>query len=318
VQMMYKAVQITDDPSCLPRSMAYHVQFDTGAFHKYKVSSLHKLTREGDAQHVPLTPHTIAYGDRVLHPTHGPGMVLKVPDLVDEETATALSEPTHFLLYLNVDTFVGEEGKQLANEVRAAMEGELPIIMPHEIDPARRGCQFERFFSTTPPDLIRNGLYKKLALPCFPGEQDRRGSMATIAKVGLNFSESKKEALRRQSSAGQLDRSKSKSRGTFPLGSFGETSIIRAPSFQFQFRKPTIACSRSAGEGVTAGAGTATGGDDAADVKSKPWVMGWLGSMSTMAKIPRRGQMVKMVTATPVRGETTATPIQEAVTWSSC
>ena len=43
-----------------------------------------------------------------------------------------------------------------------------------------------------------------------------------------------------------------------------------------------------------------------ADSISKRWVTGWLGSMRPMAKLPRRGQMVQMVTATAVRGKTTA------------
>lgn len=77
------------------------------------------------------------------------------------------------------------------NQVRAAREGHLEIVMAHETDPEKGGCQFERFFSTTPPDLIRNGLYKALAIACFAGELDRQGSLATIAKLGLGFCDTK-------------------------------------------------------------------------------------------------------------------------------
>ena len=52
--------------------------------------------------------------------------------------------PTHFVLYLNHDTFVGEDGVQLAKEVRCAMASKLPIVMAHENDIHRRGCEFER------------------------------------------------------------------------------------------------------------------------------------------------------------------------------
>ena len=97
-------------------------------------------------------------------------------------------EPTHFLLYLNENTFVGDDGAQLADEVRAALAAGLPVIMSHENDPAKGGCVFDRFFTTTPQDLIATGLYKKLALPLFgPGVADRQGSMAFFAKMGLGF-----------------------------------------------------------------------------------------------------------------------------------
>ena len=309
VQMMYKVVQITDDPSCLPRSMAVPelVEEEMATAHSAPTHFLlcKALTLEprwGLSTHgATVSNHCNRQSGRYSVQSMHSSFVCPMGADGTFRSLTILYDPC--ATDLNVDTFVGEEGKRLANEVRAAMEGELPIIMPHEIDPARGGCPFERFFSTTPADLIRNGLYKKLALPCFPGEQDRKGSMAIIAKAGLNFCKSKKGALCSQSSARRPDWSESKSRITFSLGSVLETSIvIRAPSFQL--RKPG-----SAGQGAAAGVGTATGGDDVADSISKRWVTGWLGSMRPMAKLPRRGQMVQMVTATAVRGKPTAAPI---------
>ena len=52
--------------------------------------------------------------------------------------------PTHFLLYLNFQTFVGEGGARLAKEVRAAKKADLPFVLAHENDPDKGGCQFER------------------------------------------------------------------------------------------------------------------------------------------------------------------------------
>eukprot|EP00966_Prymnesium_polylepis_P236044 5458975-Prymnesium_polylepis.1 len=63
-------------------------------------------------------------------------------------------QPTHFLLYLNRETFVGNAGLLLAAEVRAARTTGLPIALAHENDLARKGCEFGRFFTTTPSDLI--------------------------------------------------------------------------------------------------------------------------------------------------------------------
>ena len=52
--------------------------------------------------------------------------------------------PTHFLLCLNFETFVGEGGARLAEEVRTAREAKLPFVLAHENDPDKGGCQFER------------------------------------------------------------------------------------------------------------------------------------------------------------------------------
>jgi len=88
---------------------------------------------------------------------------------------------THFLLYLSEETFVGEAGERLANEVRFMMRGGLPIVMLHENDAESGGCEFATFFATTPQDLIANGLYKALALAYMPGHF-RPVSLALIAK----------------------------------------------------------------------------------------------------------------------------------------
>ena len=52
--------------------------------------------------------------------------------------------PTHFMLYLNFHTFVGDNGARLAEQVRFAMSSKLPIVMPHENDLLKGGCPFER------------------------------------------------------------------------------------------------------------------------------------------------------------------------------
>ena len=91
------------------------------------------------------------------------------------------AEVTHFLLYLNVNTYLEAAGERLAEELRKARVAQLPIVMAHENDPALGGCEFGRFFSTTPADLIGDGLYTALALACYPGEH-RAASMALLAK----------------------------------------------------------------------------------------------------------------------------------------
>ena len=71
----------------------------------------------------------------------------------------------YLLLLLNHDTWLGEAGIVLAERVRMARAmGFEEIVMVHENDPARGGCEFARFFSTTPQDLIEDGLYGSIAI----------------------------------------------------------------------------------------------------------------------------------------------------------
>jgi hypothetical protein len=99
-------------------------------------------------------------------------------------TSTASSGcDVHFLLYLNVDTFLDAAGAQLAEELRKARSAMVPIVMCHENDPERGGCEFGRFFGTTPQDLIDNGLYRALAFAAYPGMEHRAASLALLAKA---------------------------------------------------------------------------------------------------------------------------------------
>ena len=95
------------------------------------------------------------------------------------------------ILYLNQKTFLGPEGEAFAEEVRQLCSL-IPIVMLHENDPARDGCEFSNFFQTTPADLIDDGLYNTLALAMYIGEH-RRVSLKLAAmafgakKQGRNF-----------------------------------------------------------------------------------------------------------------------------------
>ena len=57
------------------------------------------------------------------------------------------------LLYLNKDTWVGEDGAELAEIVRAAWAHQVEVLIVHENDAEREGCEFSHFFTTTPQDL---------------------------------------------------------------------------------------------------------------------------------------------------------------------
>ena len=58
------------------------------------------------------------------------------------------AQATHFVLYLNAQTFVGPAGDRLAEEVRAARASAFPIVMVHENGHERGGCLFGHFFGS--------------------------------------------------------------------------------------------------------------------------------------------------------------------------
>ncbi len=77
--------------------------------------------------------------------TNNPG-AREVADILHKamaglELATAAPpEATHFLLYLSSETFVGEAGERLADEVRLAMQFKQSFVMLHENDMKNGGC----------------------------------------------------------------------------------------------------------------------------------------------------------------------------------
>ena len=77
-------------------------------------------------------------------------------------------DATHFVLYLSAQTWVGAAGQLLATEVRDARAAAMPIVMIHATPDNDNGCEFGTFFSSTPGDLIQDGLYKALALAYYP------------------------------------------------------------------------------------------------------------------------------------------------------
>ena len=89
-------------------------------------------------------------------------------------------EATHMLLYLTLSTWAGDGAEALAEQVRAARNARLPIVMAHENDIERAGCIFGHFFEVTPRDLIVDGLYHDLAIGCHSGKH-RQVSIALLA-----------------------------------------------------------------------------------------------------------------------------------------
>jgi len=88
---------------------------------------------------------------------------------------------THMLLYLNQSTFVGDEAAKLAEELAAALKANVRIVLAHEVDPARGGCEFAHFFATAPRELVSAGLFAPIAVACYEGTM-RVASLGLLAK----------------------------------------------------------------------------------------------------------------------------------------
>ena len=87
------------------------------------------------------------------------GAALRVVE--SQPDVQASGEAAFMLLYLNEKTWI-EQGDVLERDVRAAREGQsgLKIVMVHENDPKKGGCDFGLMFSTTPQELIDGGIYR--------------------------------------------------------------------------------------------------------------------------------------------------------------
>tara|TARA_B100000795_G_scaffold140032_1_gene104819 strand:+ start:2867 stop:3577 length:711 start_codon:yes stop_codon:yes gene_type:complete len=91
-------------------------------------------------------------------------------EVTGDSTAIAAKLPdttgkraTVFLLYLNDETFLSTAGETLAEELRTvrAEGSSVQVIMVHENDKDRGGCDFSIFFDgRTPQDLLQDGLFK--------------------------------------------------------------------------------------------------------------------------------------------------------------
>ena len=90
-------------------------------------------------------------------------------EVTGDSTAIAAKLPdttgkraTVFLLYLNDETFLSTAGETLAEELRTvrAEGSSVQVIMVHENEWEKGGCEFNDFFGTTPQELINDGIYR--------------------------------------------------------------------------------------------------------------------------------------------------------------
>ena len=87
---------------------------------------------------------------------------------------------THMLLLLDDQTFVGDDGDELALHVAAAIEDGVKILLLFQRDEDAGGCEFDRFFYVTPTHLVRAGLYKPLAISLYASRRERDVARALL------------------------------------------------------------------------------------------------------------------------------------------
>ena len=151
LKAMYPSVAYANDPARFPRSssgMSFSIRSKEASMHNLAHLASEELSaaRAGMRKLIrSASGHTLSGSATMSSQSMG----------TDEGSSTSKSKclrgavarqptPTHFLLYLNFQTFVGEGGARLAEEVRVARKAKLPFVLAHENDPAKDGCQFER------------------------------------------------------------------------------------------------------------------------------------------------------------------------------
>jgi len=103
-----------------------------------------------------------------------------------------LGECDCMLVYLTSQTWTNAEASSmLGSEVGSAMDAPVSLLLTHEMpgvggQEGRFGCEFARFFScddgATPTELLRRGIYGKIAVALKGGEW-RKTSMVMLAKA---------------------------------------------------------------------------------------------------------------------------------------
>jgi len=147
--------------------------------------------------------------------------------LLTEQSQAAEAAPTRMLLVLNVHSFVGPCGEQLAREVRAAFHLGLPIVSVHvpDLPGSTHGCRFERFFVVTPRDLVNAGLYKPVAVAWYPSAPHVHASCAMLYQAMHASSSEARPSRRRAARPSSVHPESRRSRPSFKLPSMSSMRL---------------------------------------------------------------------------------------------
>jgi len=127
-------------------------------------------------------PGATEVADELVTSTASTGAATRVVDTMPGVQALKeKGESAVLLLYLNKDTWV-EQGEVLERDVRAARKAGLKVVMVHENDKEKGGCEFREFFGTTPQELIDDGIYSDIAIALHTPPH-RAVSLALVGKA---------------------------------------------------------------------------------------------------------------------------------------
>ena len=103
--------------------------------------------------------------------------------LISQGLLKPSNQKSAFLLYLNKDTFLYDNGT-LKNILKSATKSKIDIILVHEIDVSNGGSDFGLFFKQTPYELIDSPyeLYNEIAIPLYSTAEFRAISLFQILR----------------------------------------------------------------------------------------------------------------------------------------
>ena len=114
------------------------------------------------------------------------GAAIRVVDTMpDVKALKENGESAAMLLYLNKDTWI-QQGEVLECDVRAArkVQAGLKVVLVHENDKEKGGCEFGDFFGTTPQELIDDGIYRSgriwISIACCPIERAMTSALCAL------------------------------------------------------------------------------------------------------------------------------------------
>ena len=150
-----------------------------------------RLPKLPQGSHVYCSVHNTGAADlmRELRAAHW-----QFKECTTTQEVEAIESCDVMLIYLNGLTWTrGHASEALADEVRRALDAGVDYVLAHEMmgrggQDARHGCEFSAFFAcehgTTPADLLRGGLYAKIAV-ALKGGPWREPSLVMLAQALL-------------------------------------------------------------------------------------------------------------------------------------
>ena len=105
--------------------------------------------------------------------------IIEFDTVLDNDLTAEVPETRKILLfYINEDAFKCPDNMLIA--IKYAMAVGIRIVMVHEQNPKKGGCDFGQIMQSTPTDLVVNGLYHDLAVPLYEHHVYRKISLRQV------------------------------------------------------------------------------------------------------------------------------------------